>query len=66
MLLKYMFILDIAVSLSFTIYEMYLSDELPDMTVIGEPMVDELGQVDQKDWRQRSPLNREGILSIPV
>ena len=38
---------------SFTIYEMYLSNEIPDMTVIGEPMVDEMGQWIQKDWNTK-------------
>lgn len=32
------------------IYDAYLSDTLPDMTVIGDPMVDEMGQWIQKDW----------------
>jgi hypothetical protein len=39
---------------SFKIYEMYLSDEIPDMTVIGEPMVDEMGQWIQKDWNTKT------------
>lgn len=39
---------------SLTIYEAYLCDVLPDMTVIGEPMVDEMGQWVQKDWNTKS------------
>jgi hypothetical protein len=39
---------------SFRIYEIYLADALPDMTVIGEPMVDELGQWIQKDWNTKT------------
>ncbi len=39
---------------SLRLYEIYLADELPDMTVIGEPMVDELGQWIQKDWNTKT------------
>lgn len=52
---------------SLTIFEAYLCDSLPDMKVIGEPMVDEMGQWMQKDWSAKtnsveemaSYLNRE-------
>jgi hypothetical protein len=37
-----------------TIYDFYLSDTLPDMTVLGEPMVDELGQWIQKEWNTKT------------
>jgi len=39
---------------SFTIFEAYLADSLPDMKVIGEPMVDELGQWNMKDWSTKT------------
>lgn len=39
---------------NFTIFEAYLSDSLPDMKVIGEPMVDELGQWTKKDWNTKA------------
>ncbi|NMB96562.1 MAG: hypothetical protein GYA02_08115 [Clostridiaceae bacterium] len=51
---------------SFTIYEMYLSDELPDMTVIGEPMVDELGQWIQKDWNTKIPSKPGRGIPFPI
>ena len=35
---------------SLTIYDVYLTDDLPDMTVEGGPMVDEFGQWMGKDW----------------
>lgn len=35
---------------SFTIYETFLCDELPELTISGEPMVDTLGQWNAKDW----------------
>lgn len=44
---------------SVRIYEIYLADELPDMTVIGEPMVDELGQWIQKDWNTKTHSEKE-------
>lgn len=37
-----------------TIFEVYLCDTLPDMTVIGEPMVDEMGQWVQKNWNTKT------------
>ncbi len=39
---------------SFTIFEAYLCDSLPDMKVIGEPMVDELGQWTMKEWSTKA------------
>ncbi|HEY8422096.1 MAG TPA: beta-galactosidase [Thermoclostridium sp.] len=39
---------------SLTIYGMYLTETLPDMTVIGEPMVDEMGQWIQKEWNTKT------------
>ena len=48
---------------SFTIYDMYLSDEIPDMTVIGEPMVDELGQWIQKEWNTKThSVDRKSVV----
>ena len=44
---------------SVRIYDIYLADELPDMTVIGEPMVDELGQWLQKDWPTKMRSEKE-------
>lgn len=35
---------------SLALYDVYLTDALPDMTVEGGPMVDEFGQWRQKDW----------------
>ncbi len=35
---------------SFTLFDIYLTDELPDMRVIGEPMVDRYGQWRDADW----------------
>lgn len=35
---------------SFTLYDAYLSRELPDFTVKGEPMVDQFGQWKDMDW----------------
>ncbi|MDP4151902.1 MAG: beta-galactosidase [Bacillota bacterium] len=35
---------------SIHIFEIYLSDTIPDMTVIGKPLVDELGQWTEKEW----------------
>lgn len=39
---------------SITIFEAYLSDALPDMKVIGQPMVDEMGQWIQKSWSSKT------------
>jgi hypothetical protein len=39
---------------SLTLFEIYLSDNLPDMTVMGDPMVDEMGQWIQKDWNTKA------------
>lgn len=39
---------------SLTVFEAYLSDALPDMKVIGEPMVDEMGQWTQKTWNTKA------------
>lgn len=44
---------------SLRLYEIYLADELPDMTVIGEPMVDELGQWIQKGWNTKTHSIKE-------
>lgn len=39
---------------SFRIFEIYLTNVLPEMTVVGEPMVDEMGQWIQKDWNTKT------------
>jgi len=39
---------------SLRLFEIYLSDVIPDMTVAGEPMVDEMGQWIQKDWNTKA------------
>lgn len=39
---------------SLRIYGIYLADDLPDMAVVGEPMVDELGQWIQKEWNTKT------------
>ena len=39
---------------SFHIYEAYPTKTLPDMTVIGEPRVDEFGQWIQKEWKGKT------------
>ena len=46
---------------SFTIHEIYLSDQIPDMSVTGEPMVDEMGQWIQKDWNTKTHSEEELI-----
>lgn len=39
---------------SFHIFEMYLSDVLPDMSVKGKPMVDEIGQWTEMEWNTKT------------
>ena len=39
---------------SFSVYEMFLCDELPELKVTGEPMVDMLGQWNAKDWSTKA------------
>ncbi|MDF2986542.1 MAG: Beta-galactosidase [Eubacterium sp.] len=39
---------------SITISEAYLCNTLPDMKVIGQPMVDEMGQWTQKNWGSKT------------
>ncbi len=34
----------------FKLYNMYISDKLPDFTVIGKPLVDDMGQCIEMDW----------------
>lgn len=43
----------------FTLFGVYLLDALPDMTVTGEPMVDEFGQWIQKDWSTKTRSMQE-------
>jgi hypothetical protein len=46
------------------IFEIYLSGLLPDMKVVGEPMVDEMGQWIQKDWNTKSHSVHEMVLNL--
>ena len=49
---------------SLTLYDFYLSDNLPDMQVIGEPLVDELGQWIQKEWNTKTHNEAELIVNL--
>jgi hypothetical protein len=49
---------------SFTLFGLTLSDKLPDMTVVGEPLVDELGQWIQKDWNTKTFSEEEMIACL--
>ena len=44
---------------SFTIYEAFVCDKLPDLRIIGEPMVDILGQWNSKEWNTKTSGVRE-------
>lgn len=46
---------------TFTLYDMYLSDCLPDLTVIGEPLVDEMGQCIDMEWEGKTKSTVELI-----
>jgi len=39
----------------FTLFDLYLSDRLPDFTVVGAKMVDELGQYKGMSWAGKTP-----------
>ncbi len=39
---------------TFTLFDLYISDVMPDLTVIGEPLVDELGQCIDMDWEGKT------------
>ncbi len=45
----------------FTLYDMYLSDCIPDLTVIGEPLVDEMGQCIDMEWEGKTKSTEELI-----
>ena len=46
---------------TFTLFDMYISDDLPDLTVIGEPLVDEMGQCIDMDWEGKTKSTQELI-----
>ncbi len=46
---------------TFTLFNMYLSDGLPDLTVIGEPLADEMGQCIARDWADKTKSTEELI-----
>ena len=45
----------------FTLFHMYVSDSLPDLTVIGDPLVDEMGQCIDMDWEGKTKSTEELI-----
>lgn len=44
---------------TFTLYDMYLSDSIPDLTVMGEPLVDEMGQCIDMEWEGKTKSTDE-------
>ena len=49
---------------SLTLYDLYLSDSLPDFTVAGEPMVDPLGQYNRMDWEGKTRSVEELVRNL--
>lgn len=49
---------------SLTLYDLYLSDSLPDFTVIGGTMVDELGQYNRMEWEGKTHSEQELVDSL--
>jgi hypothetical protein len=44
---------------TFTLFNLYISEELPDLTVIGEPLVDEMGQCIDMDWEGKTKTTEQ-------